>query len=111
MLDDNVYSLKSTANAENNIAVFSTNWKCDGSHNLLLNGELYSAIKFTDKVDLHNCMSNEDITITNEFTPYSAEFRGTYIQWVEQSNFKLLTRIPVISVFDQTGTRVGNIKP
>ncbi|WP_410062265.1 hypothetical protein [Alistipes putredinis] len=50
MLDDNVYSLKSTANAENNIAVFSTNWKCDGSHNLLLNGELYSAIKFTDKV-------------------------------------------------------------
>lgn len=63
------------------------------------------------KVDLHNCMSNEDITITNEFTPYSAEFRGTYIQWVEQSNFKLLTRIPVISVFDQTGTRVGNIKP
>lgn len=24
---------------------------------------------------------------------------------------KLLTRIPVISVFDQTGTRVGNIKP
>ena len=111
MLDDNVYSLKSTANAENNIAVFSTNWKCDGSHKLLLNGELYSAIKFTDKVDLHNCMSNEDITITNEFTPYSAEFRGTYIQWVEQSNFKLLTRIPVISVFDQTGTRVGNIKP
>lgn len=98
-------------NAENNIAVFSTNWKCDGSHKLLLNGELYSAIKFTDKVDLHNCMSNEDITITNEFTPYSAEFRGTYIQWVEQSNFKLLTRIPVISVFDQTGTRVGNIKP
>lgn len=104
-------SLKSTVNAENNIAVFSTNWKCDGSHKLLLNGELYSAIKFTDKVDLHNCMSNEDITITNEFTPYSAEFRGTYIQWVEQSNFKLLTRIPVISVFDQTGTRVGNIKP
>ena len=91
--------------------VFSTNWKCDGSHKILLNGELYSAIKFTDKVDLHNCMSNEDITITNEFTPYSAEFRGTYIQWVEQSNFKLLTRIPVISVFDQTGTRVGNIKP
>lgn len=111
MLDDNVYSLKSTVNAENNIAVFSTNWKCDGSHKILLNGELYSAIKFTDKVDLHNCMSNEDITITNEFTPYSAEFRGTYIQWVEQSNFKLLTRIPVISVFDQTGTRVGNIKP
>lgn len=111
MLDDNVYSLKSTANAESNIAVFSTDWKCDGSHKLLLNGELYSAIEFADRVDLHNCVSNEDITITNEFTPYSAEFRGTYIKWVEQSNFKLLTRIPVISIFDQTGIRVGNIKP
>lgn len=111
MLDDNVYSLKSTANAESNIAVFSTDWKCDGCHKLSLNRELYSAIKFVDKVDLHNCVSNEDITITNEFTPYSAEFRGTYIPWVEQSNFKLLTRVPVISVFDQTGGRVGNIKP
>lgn len=111
MLDDNVYALKSTANAENNIAVFSTDWKCDGSHKLLLNGELYSAIEFADKVDLHNCVSNEDVSITNEFTPYCAEFRGTYIQWVEQSNFKLLTRIPVISVFDQTGNRVGNIRP
>ncbi|WP_288910470.1 hypothetical protein [uncultured Bacteroides sp.] len=111
MLDDNVYSLKSTANAENNIAIFSTDWKCDGSHKLLLNGELYSAIEFADKVDLHNCVSNEDITITNEFTPYSAEFKGTYIQWIERSNFKLLTRIPIISVFDQTDTRVENIKP
>lgn len=111
MLDDNVYSLKPTANAESNIAVFSTDWKCDGSHKLSLNGKLYSAIEFANQVDLHNCVLNEDMTITNEFTPYSAEFRGTYIQWVEQSNFKLLTRIPVISVFDQTGIRVGNIKP
>lgn len=30
---------------------------------------------------------------------------------IYNANFKLLTRIPVISVFDQTGTRVGNIKP
>lgn len=110
-LDDNVYSLKSTANAEKNMAVFSTDWKCDGSRKLLLNGELYSAIEFVDKVDLHNCVSNEDITITNEFTPYSAEFRGTYIQWVENSNYKLLTRVPIISVFDQTGVKVEHIKP
>lgn len=79
MLDDNVYSLKSTANAENNIAVFSTDWKCDGSQSLLLNGKYYSAIKFADQVDLCNCVSNENITITNKFTPYSAEFKGTYI--------------------------------
>ena len=111
MLDENVYSLKSTANAEINMAVFSTDWKCDRSHELLVNGESYSAIEFTDKVDLHNCVSNEDMTITNEYTPYSVDFGGTYIPWVEQSNYKLLTRVPRISVFDQTGTRVGNIRP
>ena len=111
MLDDNIYSLKSTANVENNMAVFSTDWKCDGSHNLLLNGKLYSVIEFTDKVNLHNCVSDEDMTITNEYTPYSTEFRGTYIQWVEQSNFKLLTRVPTINVFDKTGAKVRNIKP
>ena len=56
-------------------------------------------------------MSDESVTITNEFTPYSAEFRGTYIQWVEKTNFKLLTRVPVISVFDNNGVRVNNVKP
>lgn len=64
MLDDNVYSLKPTANAESNIAVFSTDWKCDGSHKLSLNGKLYSAIEFANQVDLHNCVLNEDMTIT-----------------------------------------------
>lgn len=108
MLDENVYSLKSIANTECSMAVFSADWKCEGSHELSINGKLYSTIEFTDKVDLHNCVSNEDMTITNEFTPYSAEFRGTYIQWVEYSNFKLLTSIPFISVFDQTGARVEN---
>ena len=110
MLDENVYSLKSIANTECSMAVFSADWKCEGSHELSINGKLYSTIEFTDKVDLHNSVSNEDVTITNDFTPYSVEFGGTYIQWVEKSNFKLLTRIPLISVFDQTGNRVEKIR-
>lgn len=110
-LDDNVYVLKSTANAESNIAVFSNDWICTGSHELLLNGKRYSAILFADQVELHNCVSNENMTINNKFTPYSVVFKSTFLQWVEQSNFKLLTRIPVISVFDQTGNRIENIKP
>lgn len=111
MLDENVYSLKSTANAEHNISVFSSDWECSGSHTLIINNTTYSAIEFADVVTLHNIMSDESVTITNEFTPYSAEFRGTYIQWVEKTNFKLLTRVPVISVFDNNGVRVNNVKP
>ena len=107
----NVYSLKSTANAEHNISVFSSDWECSGSHTLIINNTTYSAIEFADVVTLHNIMSDESVTITNEFTPYSAEFRGTYIQWVEKTNFKLLTRVPVISVFDNNGVRVNNVKP
>ena len=112
MLDENIYSLKSTASAEYSLAVFTADWKCEGSHELKINGNLYSAIVFTDTVNLHNCVSDEDMTLTNEFTSYSAEFRGTYIQWVEESNFKLLTHVPVINVFNQTGDKVErkNIK-
>ena len=71
MLDENVYSLKSTANAEHNISVFSSDWECSGSHTLIINNTTYSAIEFADVVTLHNIMSDESVTITNEFTPYS----------------------------------------
>lgn len=111
MLDDNVYALKSTANAENNIVVFSNDWVCEGRRELLINRMAYEFIEFSDSVNLHNTINGEEVTLTNEFTPYSVEFRGTYIQWVEYANYKLLTRVPVISVFDQNGSRISNVKP
>ena len=111
MLDENVYALKSRADAEKNIVIFSGDWQCEGSRDIVLNGMSgYAAKEFTDEVRLHNSASQEDMTITNEFTPYSAEFGGTYIQWLEGSNYKLLTRVPAISVFDQEGVRVDTFR-
>lgn len=108
MLDDNLYSMSETANAENNVAIFSHEWKNDKSLPITIcDKELYYNA-FTDELDLQNSETGEDVKLTNNFTPYTVEFSGNYISWVEKSNYKLLSTIPFIRVYDQEKNRVHN---
>lgn len=108
MLDDNLYSMSETANAENNVAIFSHEWKNGKSLPITIcDKELYYNA-FTDELDLQNSETGEDVKLTNNFTPYTVEFSGNYISWVEKSNFKLLSTIPFIRVYDQEKNRVHN---
>lgn len=108
MLDDNLYSMSETANAENNVAIFSHEWKNGKSLPIIIcDKELYYNA-FTDELDLQNSETGEDVKLTNNFTPYTVEFSGNYISWVEKSNYKLLSTIPFIRVYDQEKNRVHN---
>lgn len=101
MLDDNLYSMSETANAENNVAIFSHEWKNGKSLPITIcDKELYYNA-FTDELDLHNSETGEDVKLTNDFTPYTVEFSGNYISWVEKSNYKLLSTIPFVRVYAQ----------
>lgn len=108
MLDDNLYSMLETANAGNNVAIFSHEWKNGKSLPITIcDKELYYNA-FTDELDLHNSETGEDVKLTNNFTPYTVEFSGNYISWVEKSNYKLLSTIPFVRVYDQEKNRVHN---
>lgn len=108
MLDDNLYSMSETANAGNNVAIFSHEWKNGKSLPITIcDKELYYNA-FTDELDLHNSETGEDFKLTNNFTPYTVEFSGNYISWVEKSNYKLLSTIPFVRVYDQEKNRVHN---
>ncbi len=110
MLDDNLYSKSETANAENNIVVFSTAWKSVDAKQLTICGnELYCA-EFTKSLGLTNKETEEYVEITNQFTPYSAEFSGNYISWIEDSNYKILSKVPLVRVYDKDKNRVNNCK-
>lgn len=110
MLNDNLYSMGETGNAENNIAIFTPEWKEDKSHDITINEQLFHCIVFTDTLNLQNSVTGETVYLTNEFTAYSAEFSGNYISWVEKSNYKLLNKIPIIRVYDKDKNRVYNCK-
>ena len=110
MLDENLYCKSETANAENNIAIFYGTWKCDASGAIQINDQILCYTKFSDTLYLENEDSGEELNLTNEFTPYSAEFSGNYIPWVEKSNYKILTTVPTIRVYDKEKNRVKNIK-
>lgn len=110
MLDDNLYTKSETANAENNIAIFTSEWRNAESKSILIEGNELFFNDFTQSLDLENSISGEILTLTNEFTSYTAEFSGNYLTWVEKSNYKLLAKIPIIRVYDRDKNRVYNCK-
>lgn len=108
MLDDHLYSMSKTANVENNMAIFSHKWKNGESLPITIcDKELYYNA-FTDELDLQNSETAEEVKLTNDFTPYAVEFSNNYISWVEKSNYKLLSTIPYVRVYDQEKHRVQN---
>ncbi len=110
MLDENIYSMRETANTECNIAVFSPEWNVNNSRNITINGQSLLCEEFTDILQLTNSNTGEKIFLTNKFTPYSVEFSGNYIPWIEKSNFKLLTKTPIIRVYDKEKNSVQKFK-
>ena len=108
MLDDNLYSRTETANAENNIAIFTSDWKNSDSRVITICGNDLYFNEFKQNLELSNSNTGEIVSLTNEFTPYSAEFSGNYLPWVEKSNYKLLSKIPIIRVYDKDKNRVNN---
>ena len=110
MLDDNIYSKCETANAESNIAIFTTAWKNEFSQPIIIDGNEFYFNEFKSSLDLSNSITEESITLTNEFTQYSVEFLGNYLSWVEKSNYKLITKIPIIRVYDKEKNRIHNFK-
>jgi len=110
MLDDNVYCKSETAKTEENIAIFTSDWSCEGAEPITINNQSLLFVQFFQSVHLVNRETDEEISLTNEFTPYTAEFSGNYITWVEESNYKLLSKVPLIRVYDKEKNRIGNCK-
>lgn len=100
MLDENLYRLGETANTECNLAVFSSNWITEDATHITISCKEFFCKKFTNELKLRNSISDETVTLTNTFTPYIVEFSGNYIPWVERSNYKVLSKIPVVHVYD-----------
>ena len=110
MIDDNLYSKSETANAENNIAIFTSEWRNSESKSIIIEKNELFFNEFTQSLVLENATTGETKSLTNEFTSYAAEFSGNYLTWVEKSNYKLLSKIPIIRVYDKDKKRVQNCK-
>lgn len=110
MLDDNLYSKSETAQSEENIAIFTPEWNCEEACPIVINNQSLCYVKFSHSVNLRNNSTSDELLLTNEFTPYIAEFSGNYISWIEDSNYKLLAKVPIIRVYDKEKNRVNNCK-
>lgn len=107
MLDDNLYCKSETANVENNIAIFTPQWNSDNANSITVGEQTLCYEEYSDTLEIRNTNTGETITLTNKFTPYTAEFSGNYISWIEKSNYKLLTNVPIVRVYDKDKKRVN----
>lgn len=110
MIADNIYSRGETGNSETNVAIFDAQWKNEDSLSIYINGKEYFYNDFKRELKLVNSESDEIIKLENKFTPYTVEFGGNYISWIESSNYKLLSSVPMIRVYNQAKERVYNFK-
>lgn len=109
-MDEHLYRISSTSDSESNLAVFSPEWEGEETQPIKISDRELCYKEFTQELELINSQTGESVTLTNDFTPYIAEFAGNYISWVEKSNFKLLSAVPTIRVYDEEKNRIHNFK-
>lgn len=109
LVEGSVYARTSTANTENNIALFSQNWNHPSSSTVSLNGEKLGCLTYSDTVTLVDSETGETVTLKNDFTPYSVEYADTYVDWIEGANYKICTSVPRIRVFDGDKNPVSRV--
>lgn len=110
MLDNNIYAMSETGNSEKNIALYSESWSNLVSIPISIAGQNLFYEQFSHELTLTDSLTGETVLLENKFTPYTVEFSNSYIPWLERSNFKLLSSVPIVRVYDKEKERVSNIK-
>lgn len=110
MLDSNIYAMSATGNSEKNIALFSESWSNLVSTPISIAGHNLFYEQFSHELTLTDSSTGDTVLLENKFTPYTVEFSNSYIPWLEHSNFKLLSSVPIVRVYDKEKERVNNIK-
>lgn len=104
------YVQQSGRKSEENIIICSELWKSYDSipQHITFEDQKLLCYSFEQDITLENTSTGEELTYTNTYTRYSAEFGGVFIPWLEKSNFKLLCRMPNISVFDDGNNKIAS---
>ncbi|MCH3996002.1 MAG: hypothetical protein LKE54_13380 [Prevotella sp.] len=95
--------------SEENIVIAKEDWisKDIGSDRLTLkSGLMVNCYSFKDSLSLKSCKTGELRIFDNTFTKYCVEFSNIYISWLEKCNYKLLSHVPVIFVYDENMQRL-----
>lgn len=103
---NDTYVQQTGRKAEENVIFVDETWQEIGSKKpssiLQLYHKTIYSYEFTDSIELCHIINDEYLTFTNVFRKYSVEFGGIFIGWLEKSNYKLLNKIPYITVYDES---------
>lgn len=109
LIEGTVYSRTATANRENNLALFTPNWKHDDAGLTRLSGMELGYLLYSETVELADSETGDTVILQNDFTPYSVEYADTYVDWIESANYKICTGSPRIRVYDEEKNAVSKV--
>ena len=102
-LNERVYVQQKNISSSDNIVIFSNEWQASDAavESLNIGEDSYRLVHFTDIISLTNIHTNEIREIRNKFTSYAVGYMGTFIEWLEDSNYALLNKAPYIVAYDE----------
>ena len=109
LIEGTVYSRMATANKENNLALFTPNWRHEKAGLTCLAGIELGYLLYSETVELIDSETGDAVSLQNDFTPYSVEYADTYVDWIESANYKICTGCPRIRVFDEEKSVVSKV--
>lgn len=108
-LERNTYINADISNQQNNLAIFDSQWRTDNSLAIRIRDKEYYYEKFSTDIYINNIETHEKYYLTSNFSLYTVEFIGEYLEWIEKSNYKLIRKIPAITVYQKDdGKRITN---
>lgn len=107
----NMYTLRKQNACAENYVIYTAEWGSDdvGCERISLHDRELNVSSFSTELTLHNHSTGEALRFTNRYLPYTIEYKGVYIDWIEESNFKLLDKVPLVTVYDENNQLVQNL--
>lgn len=104
-LDGTRYVQKNIVSSESIVIFNETFWQpTEGNATpILIAGDKFGSIKFTDKTELRNVQTGQNLPLENHFTDYFCVFKGLDLGWIDSANYPLINSIPRIEVFSEEG--------
>lgn len=99
---DHVYVQKVQELSDDNVVIFNKEWITDQgvTDSLWMADEEYGLVRITDRLEFLNIRTGETTSLINTSSSYVVEFKAPFLEWLEDSNYLLTNKVPIISVYD-----------
>lgn len=111
--NDSFWEIKNiTIENSKSVIIYSSEWDVVGtiedfSENIRIADREFNWLEFTDSIELIHQETDESVVFDQNETVYYHEFVNWNIDWIQNANYKILTSLPEIRVYDENQEKIS----